>query len=142
MSLAWPIAYNYHSETAVHPTNSSLPSPWLGGIDLSGLPGPSIGEKIAQATHALGADVLSPSAQSFQSPVPDPSSEGYVPFTSNEMVKEAHRLGLDVKVWTVCGLSLFRSQDLLTSRALLAGEQAEYRRAVSVLGRGRNHHRL
>ncbi|KAL5534644.1 hypothetical protein ACEPAG_1107 [Sanghuangporus baumii] len=93
-------------ETALHPTNVSLPSPWLGGIDLSNFPGPSTGEKVAQVAHALGADVLSPSAQSFQTPVPDQSMQGYVPFTSGEMVREAHRLGLDVKVWTVNRLNI------------------------------------
>ncbi|KAL5535130.1 hypothetical protein ACEPAF_3224 [Sanghuangporus sanghuang] len=93
-------------ETALHPTNASLPSPWLGGIDLSSFPGPSTGEKVAQAAHALGADILSPSAQSFQTPVPDPSMQGYIPFTSSEMVREAHRLGLDVKVWTVNRLNI------------------------------------
>ncbi|KAL5518567.1 hypothetical protein ACEPAH_250 [Sanghuangporus vaninii] len=93
-------------ETALHPTNTSLPSPWLGGIDLSSFPGPSTGEKVAQAADALGADILSPSAQSFETPVSDPSMQGYVPFASSEMVREAHRLGLDVKVWTVNRLDI------------------------------------
>ncbi|EJD04400.1 PLC-like phosphodiesterase [Fomitiporia mediterranea MF3/22] len=93
-------------ETAHNHANASLPSPWLAGLDLHSFPGPSIGEKISQAAHALGADFLSPSAESYVTPKPDPAMEGYVPFTTREMVKEAQRLGLEVKVWTVNRLNI------------------------------------
>ncbi|KAI5124390.1 hypothetical protein M0805_008275 [Coniferiporia weirii] len=93
-------------ETAFHPTDPSLPSPWLAGLDISSFPGPSVGEKVAQAAWTLGADILSPSAESFQSPSPDPRLANYKPFASNEMVREAARLGLRVKVWTVNRLNI------------------------------------
>ncbi|KAI9059675.1 PLC-like phosphodiesterase [Trametes sanguinea] len=86
-------------ETAMMPDNST--SPWLAGLRLDDFPGPSLGERVAQAAHAIGADILSPSAESYQSPAPDPDMEGYVPFTTREMVEEAHRLGLQVKPFTV-----------------------------------------
>ena len=78
-----------------------MPSPWLAGLDLNSFPGRSIGEKVAQAAHALGADILSPSAESFVSPSPDPSIAGYESFTSPEMVRESRKLGMQTKVWTV-----------------------------------------
>ena len=83
------------------PFNTSQPLPWLAGLNVSSFPGPSLGEKVAQAAHALGADILSPSAESDFTPVPDPSMQGFVSFTTREMVKEAHRLGLRVIPWTV-----------------------------------------
>ncbi|THH05134.1 hypothetical protein EW145_g5014 [Phellinidium pouzarii] len=93
-------------ETAYHPTDPSLPSPWLAGLNLSAFPGPSFGEKAAQAAHALGASILSPSAESFQTPSPDPDVDGYLAFASKEMVREAARLGLRVVVWTVNRLNI------------------------------------
>ncbi|KAH8120662.1 PLC-like phosphodiesterase [Phellopilus nigrolimitatus] len=96
----------FSAKQAYHPTDSSLPSPWLAGINLSSFPGPSSGEKAAQAAHALGVDLFSPSAESFQSPSPDPNIDGYEPFASREMVREAKRLGMGVKVWTVNRLNI------------------------------------
>jgi hypothetical protein len=57
--------------------------------------GPSISEKISQAAHSIGAHILSPSAQ---------TNEEW--FTSNKMISEAHRLGIEVKPWTVNNLSV------------------------------------
>jgi hypothetical protein len=76
-------------------------SPWLAGLRLDQFNGSSISVQVAQAAHALGADILSPSAESFVSPSPDPAMAGYVPFTTKEMVDEAHDLGMIVKPWTV-----------------------------------------
>ena len=57
----------------------------------------------AQAAHAIGAAILSPAAESDLSPVSDPNMPGYVPYTTREMISEAHRLGMEVKPWTVGG---------------------------------------
>lgn len=90
------------SESAFHPTNASLPSPWLAGLNLSSFPGPSLGEKVAQAAHAIDADILSPSTFAYlTSMAPDHRMEGFAGFASREMVREAKRVGMDVKVWTV-----------------------------------------
>ena len=42
-------------------------SPWLAGLRLDSFEGQSLGEQIAQAAHAIGADVLSPDAGAGQS---------------------------------------------------------------------------
>ncbi|EMD41560.1 hypothetical protein CERSUDRAFT_41625, partial [Gelatoporia subvermispora B] len=91
-------------ETASMPDNST--SSWLAGIRLDNFPGPSVGMQVAQAAHFINADVLSPSAESYQTPVPDPAMTGYVPFTTKDMVDEAHRLRIPVKVWTVNRLNI------------------------------------
>lgn len=126
------------SETAINSVDPSVPSPWLAGLDLSTFPGPSTGEKIAQAAHAISADILSPAAESSQSPVPDPSLGGYIPFTTNEMVREAQRLGLDIKPWTV-GATFPLGGNSNLSRI---GEQVKYCRAAIQLWCRRNHNRL
>ncbi|KZT06275.1 PLC-like phosphodiesterase [Laetiporus sulphureus 93-53] len=86
-------------DTAFTADNST--TPWLAGIRLDSFPGPTVGHQVAQAARSIRADILSPSAQSFSSPVPDPEMAGYEAFTTREMVEEAHRLGMAVKVWTV-----------------------------------------
>ncbi|KAI0359009.1 PLC-like phosphodiesterase [Trametes cingulata] len=86
-------------ETGFMPDNST--TPWLAGLRLDSFPGPTLAAQVAQAAHHIGTDILSPSAESFMSPVPDPEMEGYVPFTTREMVEEAHRLGMLVKPYTV-----------------------------------------
>jgi len=85
-------------------------TPWLAGLKLSDFPGDSLGIKLVNAAHSIKADVLSTSDISSQSPVPDPSQEGYVAFTTREMVNRAHELGMSVKPWTVDRLN---SADLL-----------------------------
>lgn len=92
--------HNLCSETAPSHDDAVAPSPWLAGIQLSSFPG-SYAARVAKAAHSLGADILSPSAESFISPSPDPSLPGYTPFTTGEMVREAQRLGMRVKPWTV-----------------------------------------
>jgi hypothetical protein len=87
------------SETAVMPDNTT--SPWLAGLRLDQFPGPSMAEQVAQAAHWLGADILSPAAESFPSTSLDPAMPGYVPFTTKDMVDAAHALGMIVKPWTV-----------------------------------------
>ena len=93
------------SETAFNPDNST--SQWLAGVRLDSFPGPSISEQVAQAAHSIRADVLSPSASSYQTPVSDPQLNGYVGFTTKEMIDAAHTLRLKVKPWTVRQLFAF-----------------------------------
>ena len=81
------------------PDNST--SPWLAGFRLDQFPGMSTAMQIAQAAHQLGADILSPSADSSVSSSPDPTMAGYVPFTTKDMVDAAHDLGMIVKPFTV-----------------------------------------
>ena len=93
------IRSRHHSETAFSPDNST--TPWLAGLRLDSFPGPSLAQQVAQAAHSIGADILSPSASSFKTPAADPQMEGYVEFTTKEMIDTAHKLGLQVKPYTV-----------------------------------------
>jgi glycerophosphoryl diester phosphodiesterase len=70
-------------------------SPWLSNLSFHSFFGPSISERISQAAHSIGAHILSPSAQ---------TDDEW--FTSKEMISEAHRLGIEVKPWTVNNLSI------------------------------------
>ncbi|CCM00346.1 uncharacterized protein FIBRA_02376 [Fibroporia radiculosa] len=81
------------------PDNST--SPWLAGLRLDSFPGPTQGQQVAQAAHAIGANILSPSAKSDFSPGEDPLMPDYMAFTTGDMVDEAHKFGMEVKVWTV-----------------------------------------
>ncbi|KIJ68638.1 hypothetical protein HYDPIDRAFT_165390 [Hydnomerulius pinastri MD-312] len=87
-------------ETAFMPDNST--TPWLAGLRLDDFPGPSLGAKIAQAAHAINADILSPEGMTFI-PSLDPSYEE-THFTTQDMINEAHNLGLKVKPWTMNSL--------------------------------------
>jgi len=100
-------------ETAYMPDGST--SPWLAGLNplnpstpeeraLFNASTPS--ERIAQAARAIGADILSPSAESYVSPAADPNFQGFSWFTTPGMVREARRLGLAVKPWTVNRLNI------------------------------------
>ncbi|KAH7924020.1 PLC-like phosphodiesterase [Leucogyrophana mollusca] len=91
-------------ETATNPDNST--SPWLAGLRLDDFPGPTIEAQIAQAARAINADILSPSAPAYLTSSADPAMEGYIQFTTPEMIDEAHRLGLKVKPWTVNRLNI------------------------------------
>lgn len=73
-------------------------SPWLGGLDIDDFPG-SIQQKFVAAAASFGADAVSPVHGDPQGgSVSDP---GYVPFTTPELVRAAHRAGMDVIPWTV-----------------------------------------
>ena len=84
------------------PDNST--TPWLAGLRLDDFSG-SVSQQVAQAAHSIRADVLSPSASSFETPVPDPAMDGYVTFTTREMIDAAHERGMKMKPWTVSLLS-------------------------------------
>ncbi|WP_308016349.1 glycerophosphodiester phosphodiesterase family protein [Cellulosimicrobium marinum] len=69
-------------------------SPWLGGIDIDDFDG-----DLVAAVDSFGADALSPVHGAPQNgSVDDP---GYVPFTTQELVDDAHAAGIRVVPWTV-----------------------------------------
>jgi glycerophosphoryl diester phosphodiesterase len=91
------------SETAV--STDEKPSPWLAGLRLESFSGLTSGERIAEAANSIEADILSPAdIESYDAP--DPSDADYKPFTTRQMIKRAHELGLAVKPWTVNRLSV------------------------------------
>ncbi|PPQ62788.1 hypothetical protein CVT24_000482 [Panaeolus cyanescens] len=77
------------------------PSVWLGGVDVAKFPGTTTGQKIANAAKSIKADILSPAAVDDSSTAPDPTQAGYVPFTTKDMIEQAHKNGLVVAPWTV-----------------------------------------
>lgn len=69
-------------------------SPWLGGIDFD-----DFDCSLVAATASFDADAISPVHGDPQNgSVLDP---GYVPFTTRELVEEAHAAGMEVIPWTV-----------------------------------------
>lgn len=69
-------------------------SPWLGGLDID-----DFGGSLVAATASFGADALSPVHGMPQAgTVTDP---GYVPYTTPELVAEAHAAGMAVIPWTI-----------------------------------------
>lgn len=69
-------------------------SPWLGGLDIDDFGGSPV-----RAVKSFHASALSPVHGNPQGgSVGDPD---YVPFTTEELVREAHRAGLKVIPWTV-----------------------------------------
>jgi len=69
-------------------------SPWLGGIDID-----DFDDSLVAATASFGADAISPVHGFPQNgKVTDP---GYVPYTTSELVAEAHAAGMAVVPWTI-----------------------------------------
>ncbi|WP_454042456.1 glycerophosphodiester phosphodiesterase family protein [Cellulosimicrobium sp. Marseille-Q8652] len=69
-------------------------SPWLGGLDIDDFDG-----DLVAAVDSFGADALSPVHGDPQNgSIDDP---GYVPFTTQELVDDAHAAGIRVVPWTV-----------------------------------------
>jgi glycerophosphoryl diester phosphodiesterase len=69
-------------------------SPWLGGIDID-----DFGGSLVAGAASFGADAISPVHGNPQGgKVGDPD---YVPYTTPQMVREAHRAGMKVIPWTV-----------------------------------------
>ena len=69
-------------------------SPWLGGIDIDDFDG-----DLVAAVASFGADVLSPVHGMPQNgTVSDPD---YVPYTTAELVADAHEAGIAVVPWTI-----------------------------------------
>lgn len=77
---------------------------WLAGLQVDSFQGPSLGEQMAQAAHAIKADILSPTA-TVLIPSPEDPSES-LKFTTQSLIDEAHRLGMRVKPWTVNRLDI------------------------------------
>ncbi|KAJ3523579.1 hypothetical protein NM688_g8703 [Phlebia brevispora] len=120
------------SDTASGPGNST--TPWLAGLNLEAFPGPTFDRRVAQAARYIHADVLSPAAVHDDSPVKDPALPGYIPFTTKEMIEEAHGLGVEVKPWTVNRLNI--AEQLLEWDA--DGIISDYPNAVRRLARQKN----
>ncbi|KAG8751165.1 hypothetical protein FRC12_012560 [Ceratobasidium sp. 428] len=99
-----PRAALLDSTTIYGPSNST--STWLSGLRPDAFPGPTQGEQLAQAAHSIGATLLSPAATDGASGSLDPNMPGYKTFTTAEMVKEAHKYGMQVKPWTVNRLNI------------------------------------
>ncbi|TFK41298.1 PLC-like phosphodiesterase [Crucibulum laeve] len=85
----------------IYNADNSTNRAWFAGINIDDFPGATLGERIAEAAKTTGADVLSPSAVSLTSKSVDPALDGYVPFTTKEMISRAHELGMTVRPWTV-----------------------------------------
>ncbi|MBD5784877.1 glycerophosphodiester phosphodiesterase [Cellulosimicrobium terreum] len=69
-------------------------SPWLGGIDIDDFDG-----DLVAAVDSFGADAISPVHGDPQNgSIDDP---GYVPFTTRQLVDDAHDAGILVVPWTV-----------------------------------------
>jgi glycerophosphoryl diester phosphodiesterase len=69
-------------------------SPWLGGIDID-----DFGGSLVAGADSFGADAISPVHGNPQGgKVGDPD---YVPYTTPELVRDAHRAGMEVIPWTV-----------------------------------------
>jgi glycerophosphoryl diester phosphodiesterase len=93
-------------ETTVTPdtTGKSYPwlknskFPWLGGLDLSAAP---YNGNWVLAAHSIGASVLSPNHGTGKTADATVNSVGYVPFTTKQVVEQAHSLGMTVVPWTV-----------------------------------------
>ncbi|KAF8168246.1 PLC-like phosphodiesterase [Crassisporium funariophilum] len=86
-------------KTVVGPDNTT--SQWLAGLRVEDFPGATIGIKIANAAKSIGASVLSPAAVSSAGTGIDPTEPGYLPFTTKDMIGQAHELSMVVKPWTV-----------------------------------------
>jgi glycerophosphoryl diester phosphodiesterase len=73
-------------------------SPWLGGLDIDDFTG-SLQQRFVAAAASFDADAVSPVHGDPQSgTVADP---GYVPFTTRELVRAAHRERMEVLPWTI-----------------------------------------
>jgi glycerophosphoryl diester phosphodiesterase len=69
-------------------------SPWLGGIDID-----DFGGSLVAGAASFGADAISPVHGNPQGgKVGDPD---YVPYTTPQLVAEAHRAGMSVIPWTI-----------------------------------------
>ena len=77
-------------------------SPWLGGIDID-----DFGGSLVAAAASFGADAISPVHGDPQNgAVTDP---GYAPYTTPELVEQAHAAGMAVIPWTVNDTATMRS---------------------------------
>ncbi|KAK0233313.1 PLC-like phosphodiesterase [Armillaria fumosa] len=97
------------SGTAAGANNTT--SAWLAGLNLDAFEGATQGERVARAADAIDADILSPSDVADNSPVEDATEDGFIYFTTEEMISTSHSLGREVKPWTVNRLNI--AQQLL-----------------------------
>lgn len=78
------------------PDNST--SKWLAGLRIDEFPGDSLGVKVANAAASIGAGILSPDGVSRVETGIDGSD--CIPFTTRDMIRRSHELGMEVKPWT------------------------------------------
>jgi glycerophosphoryl diester phosphodiesterase len=77
-------------------------SPWLGGLDID-----DFGGDLVAAADSFGADAISPVHGNPQNgKVTDP---GYRPYTTRQMVEDAHAAGMAVIPWTVDDVATMQS---------------------------------
>ncbi|MCX5414962.1 glycerophosphodiester phosphodiesterase family protein [Streptomyces sp. NBC_00059] len=76
-------------------------SPWLGGLDIDDFGGDPVA-----AVASFGADAFSPVHGSPQDG--KVTDSGYVPYTTEELVRRAHEVGIKVIPWTVDDESTMR----------------------------------
>ncbi|CAE6427926.1 unnamed protein product [Rhizoctonia solani] len=91
--------------TTVYGVNNST-STWLAGLRPDSFSGATLGVQIAQAAKSIDSNILSPAATDGSSGSLDPNTPGYKSFTTEDMVKEAHKSGMLVKPWTVNRLNI------------------------------------
>ncbi|KAH9927528.1 PLC-like phosphodiesterase [Epithele typhae] len=86
-------------DTAANPEHGV--TPWLAGLNLDSFPA-RLSRTGSPTPHIASRPTSSPPRRRPAGrPVPDPDMDGYVPFTTREMIDTAHRLGMKVKPWTV-----------------------------------------
>jgi glycerophosphoryl diester phosphodiesterase len=76
-------------ETTVTPDTTGKSYPWLKNGNW------------VLAAHSIGASVLSPNHGTGKTADATVNSVGYVPFTTKQVVEQAHSLGMTVVPWTV-----------------------------------------
>ncbi|KAF8707397.1 carboxypeptidase s, partial [Rhizoctonia solani] len=91
--------------TTVYGVNNST-STWLAGLRPDSFSGATLGVQIAQAAKSIDSNILSPAATDGSSGSLDPNIPSYKSFTTEDMVKEAHKSGMLVKPWTVNRLNI------------------------------------
>ena len=85
--------------TVFGPDNST--SKWLAGIRIDEFPGANMGAKLANAAASIGAGILSPDGISSIGTGIEPSDSDYISFTTKDMIRRSHELGMEVIPWTV-----------------------------------------
>jgi len=95
----WPVLTSVYFNSSLTPAG---PGDWLGGLNIDDFEGETIAERVVRAAHSIGADYISPTMTSGETPVEivDPSQEGWIGFVNQTMVDVAHQLGMGVKPWT------------------------------------------
>ena len=108
---------DFRSSTLYGPNGTT--SQWHAGLSINDFTGPTTGEKIVNAAQSIKVDILSPTAVSNKGNATDPVDPGYIPFTTKEMIQQAHKVGMTVKSWTVSFLRSCIQYTTLMSQRLI-----------------------